>query len=227
MTQRLRIWFGRSEVAAQLTNSDILRVSRGAIGEVQRLLCDDACERPKLAVAASLPAGMTAESDVLDAFLESGIAPRAVREWLPAALPEGIALVDVQEVGMGLPSLQSDIRWAEYVVGLTASGVVESAEAAVSCFLGRGSLPWEEVRDAKIRRYDIRPLVLDLTVCNQDSSVLEMRLRTDAAITGRPEQVVIALGLGLPAAVHRRRLGLATKSQVLAAWRRSGRFTDN
>jgi radical SAM-linked protein len=227
MTQRLRIWFGRGEKAAELTNSDLLRVWREAIGEVQRVLGNDDCARPKLAVAASLPAGMTAESEVLDAFLEYGIAPSALRDWAPAALPEGISLVDVQEVGLGLPSLQSDIRWAEYTVRLGLPGRAESAEAAVSCFLARDSFPWEEVRDARTRRYDIRALVLDLFVTDEEPAGLKMRLRTDAVRMGRPEQVLEALGLGVPAAVRRSRLGLATKSQVLAAWRRSGRFTDN
>jgi len=227
VTQRLRLWFSRGEASAELTNGDILRVWREAIGEVQSLLGDPACDTPKLALAASLTTGMTAEAEVLDAYLDSALPPAAVREWVPAALPDGISLVDAQEVGLGLPSLQSDVRWAEYVVRLRPSDGAASVEAAVRCFLARDSLPWEEVRESKTRRYDIRAVVLDLSRCERDPPVLEMRLRMDAMITGRPEQVVAALGLGVPDSLHRRRLGLATKSQVLAAWRRSGRFREN
>ena len=226
MTQRLRIWFGRSEAAGDLTNSDILRVWREAVAEVQRLLGGAACDRPKLAFAASLSAGMTAEADVLDAYLQSALPPAALREWAPAALPAGISMVDIQEVGLGLPSLQSDVRWAEYVVRLEGSDA-RANEAAVSRFMGCDALPWEETRESKTRRYDIRALVLDLALVEEDGTVLVMRLRTDATATGRPDQVVAALGLGVPAAVHRRRLGLATKSSVLVAWRRYGRFANN
>jgi radical SAM-linked protein len=226
MTQRLRIWFGRSEAAGELTNGDILRVWREVIGEIQRLVGGSGCDRPKLAMAASLGAGMTAEAEVLDAFLDFGLPPASVREWARAALPDGISLVDAQEVGLGLPSLQSDVRWAEYVVRLAASDVTAN-EAAVSAFLKHDTMPWEETRETKTKRYDIRAMVLGLTLCDEDGGMLGMRLRTDASATGRPEQVVVALGLGIPMAVHRLRLGLATKSQVVAAWRRSGRFTND
>jgi hypothetical protein len=53
-----------------------------------------------------------------------------------------------------------------------------------------------------------------------------MVLRCDNTATGRPEQVVAALGLPEPAAIHRQELVLAGTSPAREAWRRAGRFVE-
>ena len=224
MTQRLRILFSRSPAAIELAGKDILKAWEAAIAAVQRKQGREDCTRSRLAAALALSAGMTADAEVLDAFLEEPLAARVIREEAPRDLPAGISLVEVDEVGLGLPSLQSDVRWAEYRVRMREEGA--KLEAAVGCFMALETLPWEEARETKTRRYDIRAAVLALKACTGADGALEMRLRSDATLTCRPEQVVAALGLALPVAVHRKRIGLATKSPVREAWRRRGRFSE-
>lgn len=230
VNQRLRIRFSRSE---GLTNRDVFRIWEAAIAEVARLApagapIEAAAERPKLAVAAPLAAGATSDEEVIDAYLERPLPPAFLRAWLPAALVPGVHLVSVEEVGLGLPSIQSDVRWAEYLVCVSPPLGLAAAEAAVAGFLARESFAWEQARETKVKRYDIRAVVKDLAVEARDGNIfLRMRLQTDGAITGRPEQVIAALDLGRPSSIHRTSLGFATKSQVLNAWRRLGRFGEN
>jgi hypothetical protein len=52
---------------------------------------------------------------------------------------------------------------------------------------------------------------------------LLMRLKNDNTGSGRPEQVVAALGLGTPLRIHRTKVVLAGTSPVREAWRKAGR----
>jgi hypothetical protein len=130
---------------------------------------------------ASLSAGMTAEAEVLDAYLDFGLPPAAVREWAPTAsrwsTSRRLALVCL---------LQSDVRWAEYVVRLAACDG-RANEAAGRDFFRRNAIAWEETRETRTNQYDIRSIVLSLTLSKEDRAVLEMRLRTDALARGRPD----------------------------------------
>jgi hypothetical protein len=51
-----------------------------------------------------------------------------------------------------------------------------------------------------------------------------MKLKNDNTGSGRPEQVVAALGLPPPTRIHRTKLILQAKSAAREAWRKRGRF---
>jgi radical SAM-linked protein len=155
------------------------------------------------------------------------LTPRQLIERATPQLPPGIAVRSVEEVGLSLPALQAEVRFAEYDVDLedaAAAGV----EAAVDAFLAAESVPWEHMREEEVRRYDIRALVEDIRVTRPDPAMLRlrMRLRNDNAGSGRPDQVVAALGLGAPWRIHRTRLILAGVSPAREAWRKRGRFVS-
>jgi len=70
-----------------------------------------------------------------------------------------------------------------------------------------------------VRRYDLRPLIADLRLAQWDvgQAVLAMRLQTDERATGRPDEVLAALGLAeAPRAIQRTRLLLAPPPPPLA-----------
>lgn len=125
---------------------------------------------------------------------------------------------------MGLPSLPSAVRWADYDVDIDANG--EDVPKAVAELLAADALPWVDTRGEKTRRYDLRPLVRDVVVVGPctDTVRLAMRLRCGPDGVGRPDQVTKALGLRDPVRVHRRRLLLADESRARVAWRRRGRY---
>jgi len=134
--------------------------------------------------------------------------------------------VSAAEAGLSLPALQADVRFADYEVDVPDVGV-DDARSAVSGFLAAESVPWEHKREDQVRTYDIRALVHDITVRGDEAGVrLEMRLRSDSSGSGRPEQVVAALGLPPPGRIHRTRLVLAGTSPAIEAWRRRGRFAN-
>jgi hypothetical protein len=126
-----------------------------------------------------------------------------------------------------LPSLQSQVRWAEYearVDGIDATAL----RRAISSMLDAATLPSEYRREKKVREYDLRPLILDLRLTDGASgcTVLVMRLRADPERTARADQVAAALGLPPSAQIRRTQLSLEEVPPVLSAYRRSSQRED-
>jgi hypothetical protein len=100
-----------------------------------------------------------------------------------------------------------------------------TAAEAVAHFLAQATIPWEHRREDEVRTYDIRAQVESIEVIEEGGgrTRLRMLLKNDNTGSGRPEQVVAALGLGSPSRVHRTRLVLANTSPAREAWRKRGR----
>ena len=229
--QRLRLSYARGPEARHLSQSEVLRHWEAALRLAGLPVGGEtgSRRRPRLGAAPPLPRGATSDEELLDVYLDEPWPPSRVKEALQCRVGPGFRLIDVQEVGQHQPSLQAAVRWSEYLVVLPPDHGAAEVAAAVARFLSRETLPWEHVREAKTRRYDIRALVGDLQAEPAKAAgpqALRMRLRADGQGMGRPDQVVAALGLGEPTAVHRLRLILALDSPVRLAWRRTGRFRD-
>lgn len=165
---------------------------------------------PKITFASALPVGCTSEAEVMDVVLTEPIAPSDMAARLAPALPAGIAIASITEVPLNAPALQAALRWAEYVVTVETDETREQVESKVQTFLAASSL----MRERRGKSYDLRPLVLSLTVeaVLASSVQLVMQLLADAnAGTGRPDEVLAALGWAdTPAQIHRRELGFET-----------------
>jgi len=183
---------------------------------------------PRLSLAAPLAVGVTSSAELMDVLLSRRIAPRDFMHSVSAQLPAGIDVMEVVEVGLGLPSLQSEVRWARYRVEGPFAGGPEEAHSAVERFLAAESIPWEHTREKEVRKYDIRALVRELRVDDAPSGSYAL-VWSCAAITRLPagqSRVVAALGLPEPAGIHRQELVLAGTSPAREAWRRAGRFVE-
>jgi radical SAM-linked protein len=184
----------------------------------------------QISLAAPLAVGMTSEAELMDVFLAEPMQPREFMHRLSGQIPAGFVVQNAREVGLSLPALQADVRFAEYRVDVPPSGSsAAEIRQAIETFLRAESIAWEHKRENETRSYDIRAQVAELaleTVCEEGSRgrvVLSMRLKNDNSGSGRPEQVVAALGLSPPTRIHRTKLVLAEQSKALQAWRKHGR----
>ena len=179
---------------------------------------------PQISLAAPLPVGTTSDAELMDVFLSERVTPKAFLSTAASQLPPGIALTAAEEVGLALPSVQADVRFAEYEVATT--GEPTDARSKIDAFLAATSVPWEHRRQDEVRSYDIRALVehIDLRDAPAGEVRLRMRLRSDTTGSGRPEQVLAALRLPPPSRIHRTKVVLAGTSPAREAWRRRGRF---
>lgn len=224
--QRLRITFTRGEALKYITHLDLMRFWERALrrAEIPVAYSEGFSPHAQISLAAPLPVGTTSDGELMDVYLEQPRPPAAVIRAVGAQLPPAIQVRSVEEVGLALPSLQADVRFAEYDVDVAAAPA--AARAAVERFLAADSIAWEHQRESETRSYDIRALVEQITVAERppDGVRLSMRLRNDNSGSGRADQVVAALGLGAPLRIHRTRLLLAGTSPAREAWRTRGRF---
>ena len=226
--QRLRVRFARGPGAAEIGHLDLARCWERAFRDAGIAVSYSQGNRPhpRLTIAAGLPMDVTSDGELLDIILAQRVQPAELVERVRAHLPPGLTPLEAREVGMGLPSLPSSVRWADYEVDVPVADSGPDVSGAIASFLAADSFPWEDTRGEKTRHYDLRPLVQELRVDGPCDGALRlsMRLRCDTAGVGRPDQVVKALGLPEPARIHRLRLVLADVSPAREAWRRRGRF---
>jgi len=99
----------------------------------------------------------------------------------------------VEEAYLKLPSLQSQVRSAEYRVMVSWDGSREEMEGKLQELLSAEGL----LRQRRGKDYDLRPLIEDLWIEGKEADgwILGMRLRAGDEGAGRPDEVLDALGL--------------------------------
>lgn len=149
--------------------------------------------RPRLQVAAPLPLGFASEAEWLDLWLEHPAKPEHIVQALSRTLPEGLAIRSIQEVPLGAPSLPVQVVAAEYAVTVETTVPADEIRRRIEELLAAEALP----RERRGRPYDLRPLILDLRLeaVRAGEGVLTMLLSAREGATGRPEEVLDALGL--------------------------------
>jgi radical SAM-linked protein len=216
--QRLRITFSRGEELKYISHLDLMRLWQRALrrAAIPLSYSKGFSPHPRLSLAAPLAIGVTSSGELMDIFLDHRVSPHFFMKTVGEQLPSGIDVSEVADVGLGLPSLQSQVLHAEYEVGVETDKKPEEVEAALGSLLARDTLPWQHARDTEIRKYDLRSLIDDLWVLDWQppACTLGMRLRCDSRGTGRPEQVTSALGFAnAPRAIHRTKLILAQSNR--------------
>jgi len=208
---RLRARFSRGEPVKFISHLDIMRLWQRAFRRagIELAYSEGFNPHPRIALAATLPLGVTSEAELMDVFTVKNITPHSFMTLANSHLPPGIEIVQVCHVPLELPSLQSRVRLAEYSVSV--KGKAEEVSHAIKSLLEKDTLPWEHQRDTGPRSYDLRALIDDLWPGDWrgDTGQIYMRLVCSSGGSGRPEQGTKALGLEAPQAVHRTRLVLA------------------
>jgi radical SAM-linked protein len=215
--QRLRLKFSRGEEIKYISHLDLMRCWERALrrAEIPLAYSEGFTPHPRISLAAPLPLGVTSEAELMDITLKKSLSPYFLIQTLRKQLPPGMDILEVQQIPLLTPSLQSQVRYAEYRVVVKASQSVGEMQTAITSLLQAGRLPWQHLRDTGPRYYDLRALIKHIwLVSSADSTfTLGMRLRCDPQGTGRPEQVSQALGLiEHPYSIHRIKLILVEDS---------------
>lgn len=230
--QRLRFRYRLTDTALGLKHRDIVDAWTNALAAAGLPVATTEGKRPAplISLGPPLPLGATSDCELADVHFAERVDPERALCQIAGRFPPGIEPFAVQEVGVAAPSLQSDIRWAEYVVDVPASGHSEAeVRNAIAALLAERTLPSEYRRETKTRLYDLRPLVLDirLETATPEQFRLRLRLRAEQEATARADQTVLALGLPEPTRVHRTRLAVSEIQPALAAYRRAGEPEDD
>ena len=209
--QRLRLKFGRGEEVQFISHLDVVRYWERAFrrAELPLAYSQGFTPHPRISVAAPLAVGVTSEAELMDVWLNRWMPPQSFVMRVRSQLAQGFDVFEVGGVGLSVPSLQSCLALAEYHVAVMSEKSERDVSAAICSLLQAKELPWHHSRGDKVHSYDLRALVDDLWVVSYHDALclLGMRLRCNANGSGRPEQVLLALGFSqLPESIHRTKL---------------------
>lgn len=213
--QRLRVRFSRGEEIKFISHLDIMRLWIRALTRAGMPLSysEGFNPHPKISLAAPLVVGITSEAELIDIFLQKLTSPQFFTSTVNQELPKGINILQSCTVGLTLPALAAQVRFAEYQVKVVSEKNPSNIEQSITRLMALEHLPWQHQRDTGMHHYDLRTLVSKLWMIDakMPEYTLGMLLRCDGSGSGRPEQVCAALGfLGHPLQMHRTQLILET-----------------
>ncbi len=207
---RYRITFTKTEAMRFTSHLDTYRTWERTIRRARLPLVysQGFNPQPKIQLAAALPLGFISSCELADVYLEEDLTAEAVLAALRGAAPPGLGMAAAQRADLREPALQTVVQAADYAVRLPAPPA--DLDVRVSTLLAQTSLP----RTRRDKRYDLRPLIFELTRPTAD--MLAVRVSARETANGRPDEVVSALGLDpLSAHYHRLKLWLVAPAAPL------------
>lgn len=203
---RYRITFHKTEAMRFIGHLDLYRALERTVRRAGLPLAyrRGFSPHPRLQLASALPLGVTSRAELADLWLEQVTDEEEVFARLEGAAPPGLRFMEARRVIATEPALQQQVISATFDVALVEPGG-EDLVGRVASLLSCPSI----LRQRRGKSYDLRPLVEDLKVL--PPAALHMRLAAREAATGRPEEVLEALGLDpLDARIERTSLILAS-----------------
>ncbi len=149
--------------------------------------------QPRINQAAPLPLGMISIYEMVDFWLDEDMSVEEVLSRLIITPQAGLPIVNVQEVEMTLPAMQAALLSSRYQIHFLDEVDEHELREKVSQLLAQPTL----LRERRAKSYDLRPLLLDLQVEKTETGklVLVTELSMQPSATGRPDEVVEALGI--------------------------------
>ncbi len=213
--QRLRVRFSRGEEIKFISHLDMIRLWQRAFHRagIPLAYSEGFNPHPRISLASPLAIGVTSETELMDIWCSRWVSPHSFVSAMERELPPGVKILHVYSIALTLPSLQSLVRHAEYLVEVESERTRQEVEAAIDNLIAAEQLPWQHQRDTGPKSYDLRTLVDDLWLTEEHGGryIIGMRLVCSDKGSGRPEQVTAALGFASrPLSIHRARFILET-----------------
>lgn len=217
--QRLRLIFSKDGPARYISHLDLARTLERALNraKIPVAYTQGFNRRPRMQMATALPLGYTSEYELADILLEEKMEPDKAQRQLMTKMAPGITILQVAEVPIRAPSLQSVTQSSTYLAVPLDPVDFAELQAKIAALLAADKLERVRERRGKQKVYDLRPLLLDLSAHQDDDGQvqIQMSLCLEPSKTGRPDEVLSALGLDpLDMRIHRTGMVLAEPDNV-------------
>ena len=201
--QRVRMVYEKGEAIKFISHHDEFRLWERALrrADLPLLYKQGFHPQPHMQFAAPLGVGITGANELIDITLSPPVPLPELAERVRTKLPPGVLLHELAEVPLNTPSLQSLLIGADYTILLYAEPGELSAELfaeRIATFQATSEIWRERERKGEKYEYNLRPLVFVLRYEGYDPATEEhrifLRVQQRAGATGRPDEVVDALG---------------------------------
>jgi radical SAM-linked protein len=200
---RIRLYYAKTEPLRYTSNLDMQKIWERTLrrADLPIVYSQGFHPQPRLHQAAPLPLGITSDAEIIDAWLADDITISEIETALQNSLPPGIEIHKLEIVPLNSPNLQVCIESSDYIALLPNSTTPDELLSQVEVLLSATTL----LRQRREKTYDLRPLILELKINPVGGHpVLHMRLSTRESATGRPDEVLHALGVDpLACKIHR------------------------
>jgi radical SAM-linked protein len=152
---------------------------------------------PRLQIASALPLGISGKAEIVDAWLDGETGESLPDlDSLQRCIPPGLRILSIEAVDLKSPALQTCVVSAVYEVAFLELADLNDLKSTMDALLSETVI----TRQRRGKEYDLRSLVERLEVLPPDDSGLPrvgMQLAARPGATGRPEEVLDALGIPL------------------------------
>lgn len=191
---RLQITFSKTEAMRYTGHLDLHRTWERTVRRARLPLAysQGFNPRPKINLAAALPLGYTSCSEIIEVWLEKELPLDEIAASLSSATPPGIDIQVLAVVDPKGAKLPNRVEAAEYTIILLDS--IPDLVARVDQLREFETL----IRERRGKTYDLRPLIEGVQLPTAQSGGLQqiwMRLAARTGATGRPDEVLLAMGI--------------------------------
>jgi len=190
--QRYRVYFSKTEKMRFTGHLDLILTWERTFRRAGLPLAysEGFSPRPVLNMAAPLPLGFTSIGEIGDFWLSDIVSIKKFHSNLEKSLPPGLLLQEIIEIedlfGPKLPSL---VLAASY--SITLNEIHPDLEADIHGLINSQNL----IRERKGKSYDLRPLIKSIEFDPPNPNTVQMTLSNLPGATGRPDEVLAALGI--------------------------------
>ena len=219
--QRLRLKFSKTGPTRFIGHLDLARALERALNRahIPVSYTQGYNPRPRMQFASALPLGFTSEGELADIWLEEEMDPAGARRQMMTRMAPGIEVREVWEVPLSAPTMQASTVETAYVALLLDQVERDVLQQRIDELLEAETI----MRERRGKRYDLRPLILSLTLPEAEEGALrlQMRLMLRSGKTGRPDEVLSSLGID-PLGVRMHRKAIVLEDEARVPERRTG-----
>jgi len=224
--QRVRLTYEKGEAIKFISHQDEFRLWERTLrrADLPLLYKQGFNPQPHIQFAAPLGLGMTGRAELIDVTFSPPVPPDELARRIREKLPPGALLHGIEEVELKAKALQGLTIGADYTIVLFAEpGEIPDGliQARIDRFWQKSEEWRQRERGGEKYRYNLRPLIFELRYEGYDPASEEhrifLRVQQRPGATGRPDEVVDALGLDdLARSLRRERLYFGNRAADVA-----------
>ncbi len=175
LAARMRLRFSKTGVMRYLSHLELITVFTRAVsrGDVPIMFSLGFHPHPRFSFGTATSVGVESQAEYMDMFVVAGITAHEVLKRLNAVLPEGLRILESEEVDAKLPSISTMIDATRYRMTVAKAEPEELAKQCVQ-FLAHDSFVIQRTKKGQTKSVDLRSETVSLSA---DRNTLELVAR--------------------------------------------------
>jgi radical SAM-linked protein len=173
---RMRLRFSKNGVMRYLSHLELITVFTRAVskGGVPILFSLGFHPHPRFSFGTATSVGVESVAEYMDMFVAAGMTALEVQERLNAVLPEGLRILESEEVDVKLPSLSTIIEATRYRITVANADPNELLKQCVQ-FLAQDTFVIQRTKKGQTKAVDLRGETVSLTADGQAVELVAKR----------------------------------------------------